>query len=485
MIENRNIVWAKSSVTQKARNSIVRQRPMVLWFTGLSGSGKSTIAAAAEKKLTELGYLVFLLDGDNVRHGLCSDLGFSEVDRTENLRRIAETAKLIADSGAVVLCSTISPLAIQRETARKIIASDHPFAEVYVSADLKICAERDVKGFYKKALSGEIKNFTGISAPYEVPEAPELMLDSECKTIDECRDEVVDFIISHQEYSNTLFHGLKKEISTLPLYRDVLDVIVPAAKEAGAEIMKIYRTDFLVEYKDDKSPLTEADIASNKVICKRIRSAFPDIPILSEEKESENEDMVEKATKRLNSRFCFIIDPLDGTKEFVKKNDEFTVNIALSDNGISVCGAIYVPATDTMYFAARGCGAWKQEGMASAVRISSSDRSDAMILMLSRSHTDERTEKLLAKYSDRIAGVERSGSSIKGCFVAEGKADAYYRFGYTMEWDTAAMQCICEEAGATVMQCDGTPLVYNRVNNLNDKGFYIVNRRENTFELTE
>jgi len=483
MTDNKNITWNKSSITSSERFNNMGQKPIVLWFTGLSGSGKSTIATAVEKRLSELGYFAFLLDGDNVRHGLCSNLGFSEEDRTENLRRIAETAKLMADSGMIVLCSTISPLAMHRQNARNIISSAHDFAEVFVSADLDVCAKRDVKGLYKKAFAGEISEFTGVSAPYEIPEKPELTLDSAEKTLEMCTDEAVEYIISRQDTSDFCRHGIKKQLPALPLYSDVLEVIIPAAKDAGAEIMKIYETDFSVEYKDDKSPLTAADLAANSVICKYLHSAFPEIPILSEEKDPDTEDKEDRIAERMKSRFCFIVDPLDGTKEFIKKNGEFTVNIALSDNGISVCGAIYVPATDTMYFAAKGCGAWKQYGNSIPERISSSSRSDSLILMLSRSHADEKTEALLKKYENRISGIVRSGSSIKGCLVADGTADAYYRFGYTMEWDTAAMQCICEEAGATFMQCDGTPLLYNRKNNLNDKGFYIVNHKDNTFDL--
>lgn len=165
----------------------------MIWLTGLSGSGKSTIAAAVERELFEAGHLVVLLDGDNVRTGLCEDLGFSLEDRKENIRRIAETAKLFAAAGAQVLCSFVSPTRAIRAMAREIIGPDD-FLEVFVNTPLAVCEARDVKGLYAKARAGEIKNFTGIDSPYEAPDNPFLDLKTDNQTVEESAAEMVNAI---------------------------------------------------------------------------------------------------------------------------------------------------------------------------------------------------------------------------------------------------------------------------------------------------
>jgi adenylylsulfate kinase len=172
-----NITWHEGQVTRKDREKVLGQRGVTLWLTGLSGSGKSTVAVAAEQALIERGRLAYVLDGDNVRHGLNKNLGFSPEDRTENIRRIAEVAKLFTDSGVIVLTSFISPYRADRDAARAIFG-EGDFVEVYVSTSLETCESRDPKGLYKKARAGQIPEFTGISAPYEAPERPELVLDT-------------------------------------------------------------------------------------------------------------------------------------------------------------------------------------------------------------------------------------------------------------------------------------------------------------------
>ena len=172
-----NITWHAGQVTRKDREKVLGQRGVTLWLTGLSGSGKSTVAVAAEHALVERGRLTYVLDGDNVRHGLNKNLGFSPDDRTENIRRIAEVAKLFTDAGVIVLTSFISPYRADRDAARAIFG-EGDFVEVFVSTSLETCEERDPKGLYKKARAGQIPDFTGISAPYEAPERPELVLDT-------------------------------------------------------------------------------------------------------------------------------------------------------------------------------------------------------------------------------------------------------------------------------------------------------------------
>jgi adenylylsulfate kinase len=172
-----NITWHAGQITRKDREKVLGQRGVTLWLTGLSGSGKSTVAVAAEQALVERGRLAYVLDGDNVRHGLNKNLGFSPEDRTENIRRIAEVAKLFTDSGIIVLTSFISPYRADRDAARAIYG-EGDFVEVFVSTSLETCEARDPKGLYKKARAGQIPEFTGISAPYEAPERPELVLDT-------------------------------------------------------------------------------------------------------------------------------------------------------------------------------------------------------------------------------------------------------------------------------------------------------------------
>ena len=183
VVKDENIVWHQHSVTKETRSTLKNQKPAVLWFTGLSGAGKSTIAGALEIKLAELGYHTYLLDGDNVRHGLCQDLGFSDHDRQENIRRIGELSKLMADAGLIVLSAFISPHRVERQMVRELLPEDE-FLEVFVNTSLDECEKRDPKGLYKKARAGEIKHFTGIDSEYESPLNPEIDLPAGSESID-------------------------------------------------------------------------------------------------------------------------------------------------------------------------------------------------------------------------------------------------------------------------------------------------------------
>lgn len=186
-----NTVWQATNVDRAAREKQLGQKARLLWFTGLSGSGKSTLAVALEERLNAKGYATYLLDGDNVRHGLCGDLGFAPEDRVENLRRVREVAKLMVDAGLVVLASFVSPYRADRDAARAAFGAGE-FAEVWVSTPLEECERRDVKGLYAKARRGEISNFTGISAPYEAPESPEFTIDTTALSLDEAVRQVAE-----------------------------------------------------------------------------------------------------------------------------------------------------------------------------------------------------------------------------------------------------------------------------------------------------
>ena len=188
-----NIVWHEHDVNKAARSVQKNQTPCIIWFTGLSGSGKSTIAGALEQKLFALGQHTYLLDGDNVRHGLNKDLGFSDSDRVENIRRIGEMSKLFVDAGMIVLSAFISPFRTERRMVRDLV-NEMEFVEVYMGTPLSTCEERDPKGLYQKARKGEIKNFTGIDSEYEVPESPEVVLDTSTMSIEDCADAVIEYL---------------------------------------------------------------------------------------------------------------------------------------------------------------------------------------------------------------------------------------------------------------------------------------------------
>jgi adenylylsulfate kinase len=185
-----NLSWHNATVTRSRREAQNGHRGAIIWFTGLSGSGKSTLAHAVEESLHQTGCRTIVLDGDNVRHGLCSDLGFSPQSRQENIRRIGEVAKLFTEAGLIVLTAFISPYQADRRMVRRMVAPGD-FIEIYCNTPLNICEKRDVKGLYQKARIGEIAEFTGISSPYEAPEAPELIVDTGTATLDDCVRQVL------------------------------------------------------------------------------------------------------------------------------------------------------------------------------------------------------------------------------------------------------------------------------------------------------
>ena len=198
-----NLHFHEHRVPREEKEKRNQHKSRVIWFTGLSGSGKSTVANATEKVLHDMGLQTYILDGDNVRMGLNKDLGFSHEDRTENIRRITEVANLFADSGSIILTAFISPYREDRDSAREIIGNED-FIEVFVSADLLVCEERDPKGLYKKARAGEIKGFTGIDAPYEEPINPELVVETDKHDIEACTQIVIEYLVKEGIISKTL-----------------------------------------------------------------------------------------------------------------------------------------------------------------------------------------------------------------------------------------------------------------------------------------
>jgi len=182
-----------SLINKADRNSQAGHKSVILWFTGLSGAGKSTLAHAVEKSLFDMGCRTFVIDGDNVRHGLCGDLGFSAADRHENIRRVGELGKLLIEAGILTLTAFISPFQVDRDRVRALVNKDE-FIEIYCNADLEVCEQRDVKGLYAKARSGEITDFTGISSPYEAPLYPDLVINSAIETLGHSVERVIDYL---------------------------------------------------------------------------------------------------------------------------------------------------------------------------------------------------------------------------------------------------------------------------------------------------
>jgi len=459
-----NITWQNNKIDENTRAKNLNQRGLVLWLTGPSGSGKSTIAMETEAELIRMGFVSYVLDGDNLRHGITSDLGFSKADRDENIRRVGEIANLFKNAQIITVASTISPFEKARIEAREKIGEEN-FCEIYVKASVETRRSRDPKGLYKKAAKGEVE-LVGFNSPYEEPKNPEIIIDTDKLLVDEAVKMIVQYVFEKQiDY----------------LLPKILETSVYAAYDAGKIILDVYKKDFDVEYKDDKSPLTEADKKSNDLICERLKKYAPYIDILAEESADNKQ--------RLENKFCFIVDPLDGTKEFVKKNGEFTVNIGLAYNNKTIMGVVYAPCLNKFWYAAKNHGAYALDLnkdlfrlFDETTRIKVSDRTDELAVMKSRSHSDEKTEALLEKNKHKIKSIGDRGSALKGCMIAEGIADIYYRYGYTMEWDTCAMQCVVEEAGGIFAQGDWTEMKYNRENSLNEKGFIILNRIENRLD---
>lgn len=255
-----------------------------------------------------------------------------------------------------------------------------------------------------------------------------------------------------------------KDLNLSGLLPSVIDI----ARQASVEIMRIYATDFDVEKKHDRSPLTEADMAAHHTICDGLVSLTPDIPVLSEESADVSFEM------RQNWSRYWLVDPLDGTREFVKKNGEFTVNIALIHEHRSVLGVVFAPARQSCYYAAAGSGAFRQEAGKEVEKINTRRTSlEKIIVAGSRSHATEKQTALIQAIGGNVELIS-VGSSLKFCLVAEGTADIYPRFGPTSEWDTAAAQCIVEEAGGMVMDTAFEPLSYNIKESLLNPSFLVI-----------
>jgi adenylylsulfate kinase len=212
MDKKENLFWHDSSIKRIHREELHGHKGFVIWFTGLSASGKSTIAHELEKRLFEVDCSTYVFDGDNVRHGLCSDLGFSKKDRIENVRRIGEMVNLFVDSGTISITAFISPFRKDRNFVRNLVGAER-FIEIYVNCSLDECIKRDPKGIYSKAVSGEIKNFTGVSSEYEPPQNPDIIIDSEKESLEESVEKILKYIMKNERFEG-FFHNIDNKIKS-------------------------------------------------------------------------------------------------------------------------------------------------------------------------------------------------------------------------------------------------------------------------------
>ncbi len=387
-----------------------------LWFTGLSGSGKSSVAVLVEQKLLEHGCPAYILDGDNLRHGLNADLGFSMADRAENLRRLAHIATLMADAGLTVLVPVISPLEEHRDLARKVHSDQGvEFFEIFVDTPLDDCERRDPKGLYAKARAGEITHFTGIDSPYQRPKNPDLRLTPE-PLADELAQQVVRAVGTRLVNDHELAAALATKAGQL-----LLDVRVELADAPAAERK------------------AAGDKRSHDFLMEALAAGRPDDAVLSEE---GADDPI-----RLRSRRVWIVDPLDGTREFseLDRND-WAVHVALWQDGELIAGAVALPAQGVT--------------LATPTVPAPPAAPAAPRIVVSRT----RPPDIACKVRDRLNGtlVEMGSAGAKVAAVVQGLADVYVHAGGQYEWDSAAPVAVARAAGLHTSRIDGSPLQYNQ-----------------------
>ena len=256
------------------------------------------------------------------------------------------------------------------------------------------------------------------------------------------------------------------------MFKKELEKMIEACQKAKVEIMKIYNQGFDVEIKDDDSPVTLADKTADKMIKEILQKEFPSYAFLTEESEDD--------LSRRSNDYLFVVDPVDGTKDFVAKDDMFTTNVALVYKEEVVAGVVYVPARDEYYFALKGQGAYYCKEGQEPIKIHVNDKLNDLTMLISVFHTTEKEKAIIDNHKDRIKVVEKYGSAIKACRIAQGLAEVSFRLGSgTKEWDTAASQIVVLEAGGVFAKPDLTPITYNRVDVYNREGFVILNRKEN------
>ena len=421
---------------------------IVLWFTGLSGSGKTTIAEALKKELESHGKTVEILDGDVVREKHPIKLGFSREDIRANNKLIAELAK--QSSADVVLVPVISPYREDREMVKKIIEdiekespagriTGKSFYELFVNTPLQECIKRDVKGLYQKALSGKINNFIGISDSnsYEKPENPNI----EIRTDKSIQDNVKEIMIQ-----------LQLIIQLQPTFSDDINLAIEAALEAGAAVLEIYNQNFDKIFKDNQEPLTNADLKSNEILQNKLKKT--NYPILSEE---SNDDKL-----RLHHSKIWIIDPVDGTSDFINKTGQFSIMIGLVEKNQAVAGVIFQPSENALCVAEKGKGCFLKIGEEwIKLKVTQQDQLNKSRCIGSKHHLLEAEKQFLNQL--KIAHFRQHGSAgLKVVEICKGTAEFYFTITNKIkQWDSCAAHCLIMEAGGMVTDMQNNTIKYN------------------------
>ena len=418
---SQNVHWQAVDVDRNAHAQQKNQEPRVVWFTGLSGSGKSTIANMVEKRLHALGKHSFLLDGDNVRHGLNRDLGFTDADRVENIRRIGEVARLMADAGLIVLTAFISPFRAERQLVRSMLPEGE-FFEVFVDTPLEVAEERDVKGLYKKARAGELKNFTGIDSDYEIPRNPEIRIDTtrtspEGSGRNHRRQDRRNLVLYHMTHGDMTDSDLAETL----------------ARAAGALLVDMRATSGL----EGRELGDAGDAAANDFLVNALRSARPDDGLLSEESKDTQD--------RLSKARVWIIDPVDGTREYGEGRDDWAVHVGLSIDGKAMTGAVALPGLDLVL------GSEPQSPLP--------QRADQLRMVVSRSRPASEAVAVSRELGAELVPMGSAGA--KAMAVVRGEADVYLHSGGQYEWDNCAPVAVAQAHGLHCSRLDGRPLRYN------------------------
>jgi 3'(2'),5'-bisphosphate nucleotidase len=431
------------------------KQKLIFWFTGFSGSGKTTIANKLETHLKKLNYKVKILDGDDVRNTLHKDLGFTKKDILLNNELISKLALEHIKDNDIILVPIISPYTESRTSARKLLGDT--FVELYIKADINGCIKRDVKGLYKKALAGEIDNFIGISksAPYELPENPNITLNTDKISINEAVQKILSYI--------KIFSTLSKETKES----------IIAAKKGGTAILKHYTPNKTTNYelKHDNTEVTKADLESNNIIIAHLKQKFQ-YDIISEEQNSQ---------KDIANETVWLIDPLDGTKDFISGSEEFSVMISLIKNNEPHIGVVYLPAKQMCYFAEHNKGSFLEtEKEIIKLHVSNTKKISDLKLVLSKNHFSDKdksfTSNLKAKNHIHMGSI-----GVKLGEIASGNADLYFNFHGLRKWDIAAPQIIVEEANGIVSDIHNNELNYTMKGNMLINGILAINAKNHEF----
>tara|TARA_Y100000310_G_scaffold345402_1_gene464502 strand:+ start:11219 stop:12544 length:1326 start_codon:yes stop_codon:yes gene_type:complete len=420
----------------------------VVWFTGLSGSGKTTIAEGVQQQLQMNNFVVKILDADEVRSTLHQNLGFSREDIRLNNKLMAGLAKKYSEEHDFVLVPIISPFSEDRAMVRTMVGDN--YIELYVNASLQQCQNRDVKGLYAKAASGEINNMIGVAEgnPYQPPTAPDI----EVKTDQQTESQSSEFVV--------------KSLLDTPKFSPELTIAMAAAKKAGLAVMKYYEeNNFETNHKEDDSPITCADLESNRILMDELSKT--EIPILSE----EDKDI----PGRTSMPRIWIIDPVDGTSDFIQHTGEFTIMIALIENNQPLLGVIYGPASDALYAWEKGKGAYKlNQDNWQELSSNSQESHSEMRIVASRNHLTNEEKQFFQ--SIEVKSITPKGSSFKAIDIASGNAEMYVTFAKKIkQWDTAAYYGLVHEAGGKVTDLDGNPFTYNTEDLHHKNGILITN----------